>query len=74
MARDEATLIDLVQHARLLIELLEGYDRTRFLRDVLIHSYDRVDLNRVWDAAVEDVPALLATIEPLVSQPKPDEA
>ena len=106
MSRDDATLVDVVQHARLMLELLNGYDRDRFLadirtqlavtrlfeslgeavkrlspsfrdqhpgvpwreitgmRDFLIHSCDRIDLNRVWDAAIEDIPRLLVVIEP----------
>ena len=111
MSRDDATLLDLVHHARLLIDILDGFDRALFLddvrtqlavtrlfeilgeavkrpspafreqypeapwwrisgmRDVLIHSYDRVDLNRVWDAAIDEIPNLLKVIEPLVPQP-----
>ena len=34
MSRDDATLLDIVQHARLLLDLLDGYDRDRFLADV----------------------------------------
>ena len=114
MSRDDATLLDIVQHARLLLDLIDGYDRARFLtdvrtqlavtrlfeilgeavkrlsplfrdehpgvpwreiagmRDFLIHSYDRIDLNRVWDTANEDIPLLLAVIEPQVSPTDPD--
>lgn len=38
------------------------------MRDVLIHSYDRVDLNRVRDAAIEEIPVLLNAIETMVPQ------
>ena len=33
------------------------------MRDRLIHLYDDVDLQVVWDAASEDVPKLLSFIE-----------
>jgi len=115
MSRDDATLLDVVQHARLMLELLDGYDRDRFLadirtqlavvtrlfeilgeavkrlspsfrdqhpgvpwreiagmRDFLIHGYDRIDLSRVWDAAIEDIPRLLAVIEPQLPPKDPD--
>jgi len=42
------------------------------MRDVLIHSYDRVALNRVWDAAIDEIPILLSVIEPLVPQRDPE--
>jgi uncharacterized protein with HEPN domain len=38
------------------------------LRDVLTHAYHRVSLLRVWEVATEDVPRLLAYLEPLVSE------
>ena len=37
------------------------------MRDRLIHGYDVVNLERVWDAIEQDVPALLQYIEPLLS-------
>ena len=42
------------------------------MRDVLIHSYDRVALNRVWDAAIDEIPILLSVIEPFVPQRDPE--
>ena len=33
------------------------------MRDRLIHLYDDVDLQVVWDAATEDVPNLLSFVE-----------
>jgi uncharacterized protein with HEPN domain len=35
------------------------------MRDRLIHGYDAVDLQTVWDAIEQDVPALLARLEPM---------
>ena len=36
------------------------------MRDRLIHGYDDVDLEEVWDTATRDVPRLLGQIEPLL--------
>lgn len=36
------------------------------MRDVLIHGYDIVDLNRVWKTVEVDVPDLLTKLEPLL--------
>lgn len=43
------------------------------LRNRLIHGYDKIRWNLVWDTAIEDVPALLSYIEPLIPDPPPDE-
>ena len=37
------------------------------MRDVLIHAYDRVDLEEVWITLSKQLPALLSQIEPLLS-------
>ena len=39
--------------------------------DVVVHEYFRVDLEEVWQIVQEDLPALLAALEPLVP---PEEA
>jgi len=36
------------------------------MRDVVIHAYDSVDLDEVWNTATGDVPELLAQIRPLL--------
>ncbi|MEW6580988.1 MAG: DUF86 domain-containing protein [Chloroflexota bacterium] len=36
------------------------------MRDVLIHGYNDVDLELVWEAATRSIPALIAWIEPLL--------
>jgi uncharacterized protein with HEPN domain len=33
----------------------------------MIHRYDDIDMNIVWNTAQEDIPRLLAIIEPLAS-------
>ena len=40
------------------------------MRDILIHAYDHVDLDEVWNAAVTSLPALIKQIEPLIPSTK----
>ena len=39
------------------------------MRDRLIHAYERVSLDIVWDTAVGAVPDLLTTLKPFVPKP-----
>lgn len=39
------------------------------MRDKLIHHYESIDVGEVWKAAREDVPALMAVLEPLLPKP-----
>ncbi|GAB4423610.1 MAG: DUF86 domain-containing protein [Anaerolineae bacterium] len=48
------------QHSSIPWALIAG------MRDKLIHGYDMVDLDRVWNTAHKDVPNLLAAIDPLL--------
>jgi len=42
------------------------------MRNILIHDYDDVDLNVVWDTVARDLPPLIAHLEThLVSNPPP---
>ena len=54
------------QHSAIPWRLIAG------MRDKLIHGYDSVDLDEVWKTASQDIPDLLANIQPLLPQ-KPDE-
>jgi uncharacterized protein with HEPN domain len=36
------------------------------MRNILIHSYDNVNLDIVWDTAIRDAPALIALIRPIL--------
>ena len=36
------------------------------MRSKLIHNYDEVDLNQVWETVQTDIPALISQIKPLV--------
>jgi uncharacterized protein with HEPN domain len=42
------------------------------MRDVLIHHYDIVDLKEVWRTIQNDVPTLIAFLEPLALSPPVD--
>lgn len=41
------------------------------MRDYLIHSYDNVELDIVWDTITQNVPALLVRVTPLLPQTPP---
>ena len=53
-----------VQHPEVPWALIAG------MRDKLIHGYDMVDLELVWQTVDNDVPALLSLIEPLLPKQK----
>ena len=36
------------------------------MRDMLIHSYGKVDLDEVWDTVSQDIPRLITILEPAV--------
>lgn len=55
------------QHPHIPWSLIAG------MRDKLIHGYDIVDLNRVWQTADKDVPELLNQITPLLPPPEKEE-
>ncbi len=38
------------------------------MRDLLIHAYDHVDIDEVWNAARSDIPSLISWIEPLINK------
>jgi uncharacterized protein with HEPN domain len=42
------------------------------MRSRLIHGYDNVNLKTVWDTIQDDIPTLIAQIEPLVPPDEPD--
>ena len=39
-------------------------------RNILIHGYDLVDTNVVWDVVQNDLPALLREVEALLAEPE----
>jgi uncharacterized protein with HEPN domain len=110
MPRNEATLLDIANAARLVQTFVQGMTKEAFLadpktqsavlhqltiigeavkrlspafrdrhpilpwslmagmRDHLIHGYDVVDLDEVWNTATRDVPEVLVKIAPLLPQ------
>jgi uncharacterized protein with HEPN domain len=42
------------------------------MRDRLVHGYDKIDWSLVWRTATQDVPRLLAELEPQVPPQSPD--
>ncbi len=52
-----------------------GWKRIAGTRDVIIHQYDRIDIDEVWHTLTVDLPELIAYLEPLApsepdSEPK----
>ena len=41
---------------------------TADLRNRLIHAYDKVDLDRLWDIIREDLPPLIARLEAIIKE------
>jgi uncharacterized protein with HEPN domain len=37
------------------------------MRDILAHQYDKVNLNTLWSVIQDDIPELLALLQPLLS-------
>jgi uncharacterized protein with HEPN domain len=37
------------------------------MRDILIHAYDQLEIDDIWDTATRDIPDLISKVEPLVS-------
>jgi uncharacterized protein with HEPN domain len=56
------------QHATIPWTLMAG------MRDHLIHAYDAVDLEEVWNTATRDIPTLLAQLEQVLPTPSGDSA
>jgi uncharacterized protein with HEPN domain len=40
------------------------------MRDKLVHDYDQVNLDRVWQVVVHDLPELLDKLKPLIPDPE----
>lgn len=48
------------------------WSRMAGMRDWLIHGYDRIDIEKVWSSASEEVPKVRAAPQGLVSALEPD--
>ncbi|MDJ0597509.1 MAG: DUF86 domain-containing protein [Crocosphaera sp.] len=44
------------------------------MRDIIVHEYDQVDLDIVWDVIQHEIPQLLRQIEPLLMDSNPNES
>ena len=40
------------------------------MRDVIVHEYDQVDIDIIWDVIQNKLPELLNLLEPLLPSPK----
>jgi uncharacterized protein with HEPN domain len=61
---------------RLTPEVLQQYPEIDWrqmarLRDVLIHRYDVIDLQIVWEVATEDIPVLIERLDPIIARLAP---
>ena len=54
------------EHSEIPWRLMAG------MRDRLIHGYDDVDLDQVWETIADDLPELIPSIERLVTLKPPD--
>ncbi len=112
MPRDDDSITDILNAARIIVQFMNGIDRDQFdgdartrdaiamrlmvigeatkrlssefreavphvawremagMRDVLIHNYDQIDPQAVWDAATEHVPELIRLLEALPRSPE----
>jgi uncharacterized protein with HEPN domain len=108
MSRDDATLLDILKAARLVVEFKRKLAKKAFLRDIktqsailhqllvigeavkrlseefraefpeipwariagmrdkLIHQYDAVDLDEIWETVTKDIAPLISFVEPLI--------
>jgi uncharacterized protein with HEPN domain len=47
------------------------WDKMRAMRNILIHMYDELDLNIIWDTIIKDIPQIqtrLTKILPLIEE------
>ena len=67
--RDAVTLLDLIQEAvkRLSVDLQSRHPEIAWrkiagMRNSLIHGYDDIDIEELWNTALHDVPELLVQL------------
>lgn len=44
------------------------WDKMRGLRNRLVHAYDRIDLDALWDIVQNDIPPLIQQLEDLIAK------
>ena len=70
MSRDSVYLLDILKAAKLALNYLEGKTKEEFFQDNqcqdAVIPYEDVDLAIVWDTVQNDLPRLIALIEPVI--------
>ena len=112
MSRDDDSITDIFNAARVIVRFIDGMNREQFdddartrdavamrlmvigeatkrlsaefresypaipwrrmagMRDMLIHNYDQIDPQAVWDAATEHVPELIRILQAILPPPE----
>ncbi|MBW4695063.1 MAG: DUF86 domain-containing protein [Lyngbya sp. HA4199-MV5] len=60
---------------RLLLEIRQQHPEIPWrdiagMRDVIVHEYDQIDLDVVWDVVQKKLPELLTLLQPLLPSPE----
>jgi len=74
MLRDQESLIDIVNSIRRILRYTDGIGKSEEIpwremagmRDVIVHKYDQLDLDVVWDIVENKLTELLKAIAPLL--------
>ena len=69
---DRLPMQQMLEHARDAVEMIRGRTRSELdtsilLQHALVHGYDRIDYDVVWDTIIEDFPPLIAALERMLS-------
>ena len=48
------------------------WSKMRGMRNWVIHRYDDIDMDLVWDTVVRDIPRLVAQLERLIPEDRPE--
>ena len=77
-SEDEKTISALERQNGLIQHSEHGFRRSTFvhgsaMRNFIVHHYDRVDLEKLWRTANEDVPRIIRVLEPFLRECLPKE-